>query len=238
MPRAITTDPDMMKWVELLPEVIKNNVQVVDKDEFPQGTLYHISTNAKIPKFVPMVSARVANGEDNRVPRVCTAPTVLECMAGYGAVYRDFFQGKGNEAVWSVYRFVFDKAIKPTKKLLPDQKETNEHWLVTYSPETREYRADILGITKLTSVTHRYVDGVMTSAMELVVKVNGEEPILFSDGVLLGRGYHRVEVKNWYGCGNTVKDTTVESVAISRAEYQQYVKEQVALEHSVPSAHW
>lgn len=222
----------------LLPEDIRKNMTVVRREELPNKALYHISTNPKIPVFIPMVSNRVANKEDNRVPRVCTAPSIVECMGGYGAVYHDFYGDGKNEAQWTVYSFDFDYAIRPTKKLVPDAHVTNEHWLIAYSPETREYRADKLGTVRMTSFTTRWINGVNVLSLELVVAVTGDTPILFSDGVLLERGFHLVDVKNWYGCGQTLKDIVVETKSLSRAEYQQYVKEKVELEHAVPSAAW
>jgi len=229
--------------IELLPDSVSKGLKVVSPSDLPAGTLYHISTNHNIPTFIPCVSKRTMEGEDRTVPRVCVSPDVLKAMLGYGAVYSDFQdwdekkQRLKNNAYWMIYRFDFDLAIRPVKRLLPDQRDTDEHWLITYSKKTREYKPTKIGKLKMVGYSTQYKNGQMVDRLELVIEVTGSE-ILFSDGVLLTKGFYKLCLSNWKVSNRKHTEISVTSTAIKKDEYDAYMRERVSLEHLPPSASW
>lgn len=228
--------------VQLLPDAVAKGLKVVAPADLPAGTLYHISTNHDIPVFIPCVSSRTVDGEDRSVPRVCVSPDILKAMLGYDAVYHDFqsWDDKGNmtnKANWMIYQFDFKLAIRPLKKLLPNQRETDEHWLITYSKDTREFKPTKVGKLKMVGYRSQYFKGEMIDRMDLVIEVKAPQ-ILFSDGVLLTKGFYKLVVSNWNFSKLKHGEISVSATPITNEEFKSYFSERVSLENLPPSANW
>ena len=223
----------MQEWKEyskFLSEKITNHLTpVLRKDVFGRS-LYHVSTNPKIPVFIPQVSARTLDDEDVRVPRICTAPTLLACFVGYGALWADFYSGKKDSGKWTIYDFDFELAFLAGKKLLPDQRSTDEHWLITYSKKTGEYRPSKVGLIKAVACKSRKVGETMVNAIEFVVDIR-KDSIYWSADHELKRGYWHIVVSNWID-GNTkdrLKSTQHTVTAIDRKQYDQLAGEKLSM---------
>ena len=229
--------------VQLLPDAVAKGLKVVAPADLPAGTLYHISTNHDIPVFIPCVSSRTVDGEDRSVPRGCVSPDILKAMLGYGAVYHDFQNWDDskkqmkNKANWMIYQFDFELAIRPMKKLLPDQRDTDEHWLITYSKNTREFKPTKVGKLKMVGYRTQYFKGDMIDRLDLVAEVKAPQ-ILFSDGVLLTKGFYKLTLANWKVSNRKHGDISVTATPITGEEFKSYFSERVSLENLPPSANW
>lgn len=115
-------------------------------EQFP--VLLHISRDKTIKEFVPVVSPRTLKNEDRSIPRVCTAPHLFGCFVGYSSTYSDF-HNEPEKKIWHggyyIYALPFTLAIEPSKKLLPDVKDSDERWLIGYDDTHRAIKPTIVG---------------------------------------------------------------------------------------------
>ena len=193
----MATLDDYERMVRLFPPTTANKLTVV-----PAGVigdqLFHISISDKIKKFVPVISHRTGNKENRSVPRVSTAPTLLGCFIGYVASRSDFIwgapdSGKAYRQGWYVYRIPFEFALRPTSHLLYDQENSDEHWLVTASEDTREYKTEIVAkcfYSKLT-LEGRSEKRPFPVCTLYVDVMNGELP--FGQTTVLTQGQWKIE---------------------------------------------
>lgn len=191
---------EFQKASALMPDPVVKNLTPLERDQLPTKNLYHISLNDKIRTFIPQVSARTIEKEDVRLPRVCTAGNLLACLLGYGAMWRDYYNEKNDG--WFIYGFDFELAFKPNKRLLPDQKETDELWLITYSKDTVEYKPNRLGTLKL--VQYHSMKHKSGWVYRLGFLVDCKAPVWITDKVELPAGRHLVVVNEWKSGGDTL----------------------------------
>jgi hypothetical protein len=218
----------MENFLSLLPDKVKKGVKVVTAAQLGMDHLLHISTNGKIKEFIPFITQRSANNEDRTVPRISTAPTLLGCLIGYGAASCDFLTDPDGEygdssyrGGWYIYGIPFEKALKPAPGLLWDQRYTDEHWLVTYSEDTRVYKPTIFGKCFYKSITSVGRTGkVPFKRVTFLVEINQDVTIRLGATVNLTKGYWTIEgdepttnVESWkHDSDYTVKE-------ITKAEY-------------------
>ncbi|ARV77297.1 hypothetical protein FDI21_gp128 [Pseudomonas phage Noxifer] len=226
-------------FMRLQPAHIQTGVIVVGQDELP-GPLLHVSTNPNIKAFVPSVTQRTGLTENRSVARVSTAPTLLGCLIGYVQGWDNFYwpEAKKNGSLlqkWTVYRFDTPLSLLPNTKLLFDQKQTDERWLVGYSSDTMSYTPikTARGFYKDVLLVGR-PDKVPFKIMTVLVEVL-EDTLLFSKNIKLTKGFWEIRgpeptgnVRSW----ESDKLYTVKQ--ISRAEYD-YVppKEYLSMEEFV-----
>jgi hypothetical protein len=191
---------DLNKYLGLATDLVVKNTKVVHIKDLP-NKLLHISTN-KQKVLIPNISQRAADGEDNTMPRVHTAPTILGCIAGYGnAIYdsrvktqsavKDSFKGG-----YYLYTIPFEYALCPNGKLVPDAAETNEHWLVPYSKEYSEYTPDSISKIVTSDVTTvNLSNGDIENVITLYIEITSDTPVLLDTDVLLETGFHIVKIK-------------------------------------------
>jgi hypothetical protein len=181
---------------------------VVGAEELP-GPLMHVSTNHVIKGFVPSVTQRTGNNENRSVARVSTAPSLLGCLIGYVQGWNNFYwpdEKKNGDLLQRmiVYRFDTPLSLVPNTKLLFDQKQSDERWLVAYSADTQTYvpiktarcfYKDVLLIGRPGKLPFK----VMTLLVEVL-----EDTLLFSKNIKLTKGYWEIKgpeptsnVKSW-----------------------------------------
>jgi hypothetical protein len=183
-------------FLRLLPTRVHKHLTPVASEDLDHG-LYHLSINGKIRKFTPSVTDRTALKEDRSVPRVSTASSLLGCLIGYAKARWDFSKLPGKDKQyrggWYLYQLPFAWALKPTPTLLYDQENSDEHWLVTYSEQTREYPATIVAkcFYEEVRLVGRY--GKQPRAeCRLLVEVLGS-PIRFGVNTVLTHGHWEIE---------------------------------------------
>lgn len=134
----MTTPADIERWKALLPVSKQGEVKVRDAQEIGQPFLYHISMDHVLRSMTPSVTRRTLSAEDRAVPRISVAPTLAGCILAYQSCGHDFESDAYNG--WYVYGLPYQHAVRPSKHLLPDVEITDEHWLVTFDPQTVVYK--------------------------------------------------------------------------------------------------
>ncbi len=143
------------QWLSLQPTNIRKGIRFDSAETV--GPLYHMSLDGNIPAFIPFVTRRASSKENISIPRVSVAPTIAGCFIGYMGSWADIshpdVKNKKHKNGWYLYQIPYEYCITPDTKLLFDQKNSDERWLVTYSPETRKYPAEIVAKMFYASMT-------------------------------------------------------------------------------------
>lgn len=177
--------------------------------------LYHISPTDDIKEFVPRKVQRSMPGEDKTVARVCTAPTLLDCIRGYAVTVGDYLQedegqvGAAGDHEWRggyyIYAIPTDVNLVVTEKLAPIAKWCDERWLIDVTQREQKYPAKIIGQFFYTRANGDEFADVM---MYIRLFDNCTEMVDFDEKLTLGKGCHAVEVRNldaYYKKGNITK---------------------------------
>lgn len=238
---------------------VQRNTQVVTPEDLVEklgdaGGNYdgsfqlHISTNTNIRKFIPQLTLRGSPQECRDITRVYVAPTLLGCMLGYGAVEGDFFEyasdasEKDYKGGYKIYALPCQASLKPNKSMVYDQSNTDEHWMVSYSPETREFIPVTAGrffCSEMTfsSRTKKLPEGRLTMLVEIVM----DGGLWFSKNIFLKKGYWKIQgtvnqnTESW----KHDQDFTVES--ITKGDYMGEKLQRAALlshEEANPMITW
>ena len=224
--------PEMTQYLKLVSDKVASNVKVVTGKDLGIGCLLHISTNPKIPEFIPMVSTRTMNAEDRTVPRVCTAPTIVGCLNGYQAQIKNFHDQLG----LTIYGIPFDEALIPSTKLLPDVKMTDEVWLVPYSKKYSGYKPNVIG--RMFAYTVKWYSS-KCERYDIEFYVEVLEDFMFSPTVSLKVGLWRLTLV--YDSSVAANKQEIITVApLTKAEYVAAKRSgEVQIKHpEAPSSKW
>lgn len=224
------TPTEMDRWVEMTPEKISRHCEVITPETIGQQHLLHLSTNNGIKTFIPQIGHRQNDQEDRTIPRVCVAPSILGCLIGYVAAVDDFMnrvRGEKKEDFkggMRIYAFAFGHAIRPAPKLVYDAKRSDECWLVTYSPDTTEFKPVHAGDLFYKSITyHSRSDECADIDGTMYLEVKLDDGLLFSKNIHLKKGYWQVEgpVFRQHNAADMtwVKDQEFKATEITKSEY-------------------
>ena len=161
--------PDLTIYdiLETSSEEVKKNTIVVNSHDIQTPYLLHIS-GEKNPKYIPRIGHRQGHSEDRTMPRVTASTCLTGCMVGYASMLQDFLDqniltGKGHLKDWKggfyIHKLPFEYCLKPNKKLVYDADRSNEHWLVTYDENTRQFDSSLIGRIVYDKVTLEPVTG-------------------------------------------------------------------------------
>lgn len=201
------------------PKVLENTIIVHEPE-----VLYHISPNDSVKEFIPRPVKRAMPGEDNTVARVCTAPTILDCIRGYAVTVDDFLKDKAGCAggeEWRggyyIYAIPTELNIKITEKLAPIAKWCDERWLIDYKQKGQKYPAKVIG-----QMFYKSARGDQFAEVEIYVRLDDdiEGLVPFSDRLSLGKGCHAVTVADldaYYRKGSSTR--VMRDRRITLAEY-------------------
>lgn len=187
-------------FVACLPDMTKKNVEVVEGSDLDFPYFLHI-TPEKSPKYIPRIGTRQMAKEDRTTPRITVADTLIGCYVGYSSLLDQFFNQSaymaGKEVKFNnglyIRKIPFRYALLPNTKLVPDQRYSNEHWLVNYSPSTTEYASTEIGKFFISSLKVEAVSGKspeITGIFFLSIK----EPIKLTSDITLEPGYFMIEL--------------------------------------------
>ena len=202
-------DTPFNNYMSSLSDKVVKNVEVIPRAN--KGPLLHGSLKPITKPFEPRIGNTQAASEDRTVPRICTSDTLLGCLRAMPilvelAAQNNYSPWKEHNTSkesnyrggWYLYAFQdYEWTLKPNKKLVFDTDITTEHWLVAYSPETRQYKAVevakmfIATVTYQTRVKERSACTVMLyiEVMEdMVIKVKHDDKVEYN----IGKGYWRL----------------------------------------------
>jgi hypothetical protein len=217
---------DLKAWYERAPEKIRQASKIVTPDEYPSPYMFHISKNPKIKEFIPFIGRRQGESEDRTIPRITVAPYLIGCMIGYADVEKDFMLNKERDKEkskipflggWKIYGFKYDGALKPTKKLVYDAKNSDECWLTTYNEATQRYVASVVGEFFYKSITFQARDKDPWSEGEFYLKTTTLLP--FTKRHILQPGFYRIRGLTPQFVRDYVDDKHYEVEPISEADY-------------------
>lgn len=185
---------EMDWWLNLQPPAVKKGLTVVTREE--AGPLLHMSIDGNIKRFTPYVTRRTGNNENISVPRVSVATSILGCFIGYCMAFEDVFwpdlRNKAFKNGWYVYDLPYTEALKPNPKQLFDQEMSDEHWLITYSEQTRTYAGVIKAKMFFSEIILKPVVGKQPRrSVKLLVEVMSDQ-MVFAENMVLDKGYWEI----------------------------------------------
>lgn len=187
---------EIEEFVNLSIDKVRDNVEIVSRVELGQDYFIHISPDRmSSKKYIPRIGHRQAKTEDRTIPRVTVSDYLYGCMVGYVAFLNDAYSypivvdNKKKQGLY-IHEIKFEYALKPNNKLVFDQNRSNEHWLITYNEDTKEYSNTVIGkmfiteiVTKLRTNKHSEL------TYNVLIEINKEEGVKFSKNIYLNKGY-------------------------------------------------
>lgn len=220
-------EEDLKDYLRLASDIVIKNTEIVyQSEEMP--VMYHLALE-KRPELIPNVSKRTATGEDNTMPRVCVAATLLHCVKGYGSIANHAInhfnigskEDKGkkehvSQSYWRggfyIHAIDYRVALKPNNKLVPDASKTKEYWLVGYNEMTRCYEAAIVGKFILEKVNYIPASGGYSDEeLTLLIEIKDDVVVKLDTKHNVYKGYWRAVLLN---------DTVVSLVSVEKKEWE------------------
>lgn len=194
----MTPPPSLAETVELFNPNVRKNTKLAHKSEFPVPVAFHITTPGVPNPFWPRLPASGSSQEDQTVPRIITASTLVGCMNGACYILGNGRDRKsGKDRVINYYHILgihFEWCMLPNNTLVYDAEDTQEQWLITYDKETKSYRHHMVGEFFLHAISE-----VVTSAKEhnptqttFYCKINKDKELPITTGVVLKEGYYKL----------------------------------------------
>ena len=212
---------DFKKYISLLDPKVKQHVTEVCSSDFYQPFMLHI--DVKTPEyFLPFLSRRAEEDEDNTVPRVTVSDTLLGCMIGYGQLEDDFYDGEDGIEINKIY---FNHCLKPNTNLVGHQERSNEHWLVGYSKDTVRYKPVTIGSMFIDRINHKRGADEPTAMASIYIQLNDDDhDIQFNSKIKLRRGYYRAIINM-----STWNESEIKVDEVTKEEYLEKKKLSVGL---------
>ena len=216
------------------PKVVKNT-EIITPEDLGQTGVFHIAT-LNFSALVPNISRRGAWTEDNTLPRVHCAPTLLGCLRGHAGIVELALNNlvgmaKGDEyrGGFYIYHIPFEVALKPNKKMVYDCDYTDEVWLVPYSKETRLYRPDLIGKAVICSAKVESVKGVLTTTLELAIDVPKGMKLAIDKENVLSEGYWLSYFVQTLNQRKSTEIEYVKSKPTTNGEFDNFKQERAAM---------
>lgn len=211
---------EIQETLDLSSKPVKQNAVIVPYDKLNKPLL-HISHSLQ-KELIPNISKRAGSSEDNTMPRVHMSPYLIGCIFGYASIHNDImdlpvvasFKGR-----YYIYSVDFEFCIKPNNKLVYDQSNSDEHWLVTYNKETVKYKPTYTNEMLFESLTTTVVRGKHL-LHELTFNLNIIQPDMWlDDKTNVKSGYYKMKVE-FYDQANS-RDWIIRNVKrISKLDYE------------------
>lgn len=222
------------EWLSLQPDNVRR--ELVVSTQLESGDLYRID-NIQIKQFTPQFSLRQGNSENRTVPRICTAGSLMGCIAGYGQFFFDYFTGTpdgkwlANDVRYRggayITRIPYDRLLIPSKKMVGDVGWTGERWLVAYDEAHRTYPSELIGKVFVSSVDIRRQDrGDVFYTYFVMVEVSDDQGMQLTPKIRLDKGYYQVKLGPWRSTDNNTGDVKQEpaknEITVTRIGKSEY----------------
>jgi hypothetical protein len=195
-------DQDLKKiqdFLELQSTEVRNDCKIVSAKELGQDFLLRI--DKKPPeKFIPNMPQSTVEGENNTLPRITSAPTLVGCLIGYFRVETDVHDGSIPDAHgelkfaggYAISKLSFEHCLRPGTTLVADVNNSDEHWIVPYCSERVEYVSVVIGQLFVGAVTYLPVSGHRPGVrIELYLSITSEDTICITPERKLRKGFYR-----------------------------------------------
>ena len=213
---------------------VAKGAKIVTAKEMGQNYLLHICGN-KRDDFIPWHSRRAEPDENNTIARIYAAPSLVGCVKGfkqssdvikYSTIVTKAQATPKDDPFMTnylgglyIHSIDFEVALKPSEKLVPTVKDTQETWLVTYNEKTRSYPARIVGRMFFTNlVIEPQVNKPAQETFTFFVEIKEGETINLNDDQVLTAGYWSVVFKdNQFESASNIPLDVFESQRLRRA---------------------
>ena len=192
---------DFKEYLSIQNNRVKNNITEVNVSDLQFPFMLHIDRKPPV-KFYPMMPRSAAPTEDNTVPRITVADTLIGCVLAYSRSLTDFFD-REHYAGYIISKLKFNYCIKPTNKLVFDAEKTGEHWFIGYNKNSLIYKPETIGKIFLheAKVVKKSIPNVNENKLfpvieELVCYIELEESIKLNDHEVIDKGYYKLKLFN------------------------------------------
>lgn len=182
-------------YIKLLPERVIINTDIITPELLGQDFLLHLSTEKNKSKpYIPFISRRQGNSEDNTTPRVTVSDYILGCIHGYYTMVNEIFTNPDGLRGLYINLLPFEYALKPNAKLVFDQSRSNEHWLIPYDEEHKEYKFERIGKVFIVNliIEPDDSDNKYNASFDIFLEIDSDRTIKFSPKITLERGYYHI----------------------------------------------
>jgi len=217
--------------LKLTNDKVAKNATIISNKDINQNFMLHISSeNMSGKKYIPRISERQNPQEDRTLPRITVAPTIQGCLVGYAKFLHDAFNYyPGNEYLKNykqgvyIHEIEFEHCIKPSNKLVYDSSRSDEHWLITYNEETKEYKGKLIGKMFVSDINMKLKSNSFADINYIFyVAINKEEGIKLSKNIFLKKGYYKItDIAKDTAKVSWDKDKDFKVKEISKIEYQE-----------------
>jgi hypothetical protein len=242
---------DMEAWLRLQSNSVQKNVTVVSSEE--EGLEFQIHIDRNSPEmFIPRIGESFGEDENDNVPRVTVAPTILGCIIGYSRCDSDFMTGSAvskEEAPTDLYRQGYEinrldyvHALKPTKRMVTHSRRSDEYWLVNYTEKYKEYKPTNIGEFYFMSMTFATKPGPASkdrpaASLTGYLKHTEKNGIYFTDSIKLVPGTYMftIELDSLYDNEGKKVSQKQTIIPCGKEEYDKNKKLYAALLSDAPS---
>lgn len=234
----MTDMDDIKKWLELQPSRVKSNVDIIDNTEGQGPSLFHITYDRDPGRFIPVIGHRQGPEEDRTVPRICVATSLVGTILGHSSFEynSEYLEVKKKDQSGVLYRggfyffeFQYQVAIKPSEKLVSDQKVSDEHWLVTYNKNTVYYKPEMIGKVIATEFSTELKKAEKPRVI-VTYYVQVDKKVQFSKNRSIGPGCYKVVSPASYQLESWKDDEAIKVTKISEADFEKIKKEVTVME--------
>lgn len=189
-------------YIRLLPDAVSRELKIVTPETLGQDFFLHLSINQDKKPYTPFVSRRGANQEDNSTPRVTVSDSLFGCLNGYAGLVDEIFMDPQYKRGVYINLLPFEFAVKPSKKLVYDQEQSNEHWLLPFNEDNKVYKFDRIGKLFIVNMNTVPDDSQRkySTYFDIYIELSTDKTIKFSKEIFLKKGYY--SIKNIPNCTN------------------------------------
>lgn len=221
------------RWLSEQPKHIQSNCKIVSADEVGQDYMLHIDKNTP-DRFSPTLSDHAGDKEDKTLPRITVAPELFGCIIGYARCESDFlFHVYYTDAKlkkdkfrggYEICQLNFKHCIKPNRLMVGNVNESDEHWLVSYSEETKEYVPVKIGNCFISEIKYSAVTGALPMATyTLYLELHGRDSLNFSKNIKLLKGFYEIvlTIDKKTDFGSVYNEETISVTKITAGKYSK-----------------
>lgn len=186
---------DFQDYLSIQNPKVRKNSEIVSASDLQFPFMLHI--DAKVtPAFIPMMPRRAAMSEDNTIPRVTVADTLLGCIVGYASFFYNMMDYSKLEG-YVIHKLPFNHCIRPNEKLVYDAEASNEHWLIGYNKQSLKYPTEVIGKMFLSEILltrepDKHSEKPTTNIKRATAYFEIDEPILVAKDTVAEAGYYEL----------------------------------------------
>lgn len=214
----------------LMSDAVQQNTKVISPATEDQDYMLHVAVSEQ-KVFIPYYSRKAASTEDNTITRVYVSNDIVGCLLGFSSAAFLVDTHKPNPSKGTdvndgsvefpiadyrggvyIHKIPFKAGLAPNEKLCQDVPITREKWLVTYSQDTREFPAEIVGkIIFNRKISEPRMGELPHTVMEFYIEITDRRGVAVTPDKALKTGYYSL-LFDYQGDG---KDAVIEPISTS-----------------------